>query len=186
MAMRLFVALDVEGSLKEKVLGVQRLLDFRDAHIRFVEKENLHLTLKFLGEVNGNSVNEVSEVLRSVSGNTKPFRISISGLSYFSSGKSIRVIFLGVVEGKDYLIDLEKQLNEKLKVFKEEDYDPHPHLTIARVGFVKEPKKFLGRLESLKNFSVGEMEAREIKLFKSALTRKGPIYTEVAKFQLTG
>lgn len=186
--MRLFVALDIEENLKEKVLEAQRLLEpeSKIADIRFVEKKNFHLTLKFLGEVNDNSVNDVLERVRSISMKAKPFRISISGLSYFGSGKSVRVIFLDVVDGKDDLIGLEKRLSENLKGFREENYDLHPHLTIARVGFVKEPREFLEKIESLKSFSLGEMEAKEIKLFKSILTRKGPIYAEVEKFPLTG
>jgi len=194
---RLFVAINISEELKQKVLEVQK--KFSGFHgIKIVEKENFHLTLKFLGEVaeDGrsrsadllpaihNSVKEVSERIKTVTEKFSKFKISIEGLSFFTPPKNIRVIFLDLKDGKGKVVEIEKALNEKLRDFREEDYDPRPHLTIARVGYVKEKEKLLEIIRSLEQVSIGEMEVNGISLMKSVLTRAGPVYAEVERFKL--
>ena len=183
--MRLFVAIDLDEHLKEKVLQVQKKLEqiSKFADLRLVERKNFHLTLKFLGEAPDNSVTNISERLKSIANGTKPFKISISGLSFFTPS-NIRVIFLDVKEGEEKIIGLEKTLNEKLKDIRKEDYDSHPHLTIARVGFVLDKNRLLEKLKEMEKVEIGEMEVKEIKLFRSELTGKGPVYTVVKNFNL--
>ncbi len=208
---RLFVAIKIDEGLKEKILEIEKQFSGL-GKINFVGRENLHLTLKFLGEQGEgrnrfpdqsnrnlfqpahNSVKEMSERIKSVAGKIQPFRISISGLSFFGSPNSIRIIFLEVKNGKERVVDMERELNEKLKNFREDDFDPHPHLTIGRVGFVKDTEKLLGKINSLKDVFVGEMDVKEIFLMKSEFkgtkatpslsTSRGPVYSEVERFGL--
>ena len=203
--MRLFVALDIENSLKGEIFGLQKLLSIGNQNIelRFVARGDLHLTLKFLGEVeeglnrsepigqnrfqsSHNTVTEISKRIKSVSDKTKKFNISIQGLSFFGSAEKPTVIFLDVVEGRGELIELGMELNEKLNYIRKEEFDPRPHLTLTRVGLVKDSRKLMEKINSLKGFSAGQMESREIKLFKSTLTGRGPVYTEVGRFGLNG
>ena len=98
--MRLFVAVDVEDSLKEKIDDVQKKFSgFKG--IRLVGRENFHFTLKFLGEVPDNSVKELSERIKSAAGKFTGFKINISGLSFFTPPGNVRVIFLDVKEGRE-------------------------------------------------------------------------------------
>ncbi len=185
--MRLFVAIDLDEQLKEKVLQFQKRFlgeagGFAD--LKIVERKNFHFTLKFLGEVSDNSVTELAERIKSASKLTDPFNISVSGLSFFNNPSYITVVFLEVNQGKDQIIHLENALNEKLEDFRKEDYDPRPHLTFARVGIVTDRKKLLDKLKELEKIYIGEMRVEEIKLFQSSLTGIGPVYTPIKTFTL--
>ncbi len=186
--MRLFVAIELSEGLKEKIACMQKNFEefSNRKEIKLVEPENLHLTLKFLGEVPDNTVKEIAERIKLVSGKFKQFTLSLEELSFFNPPKFIRVIFLDVGKGREVIIEMEKELNNLLRDVREEDYDQHPHLTIARAGFVKEKGRILEKIKSIEKSVIGEMGVSEIKLFKSTLTGKGPIYTEIESFSLKG
>ena len=181
--MRLFIAVKIDEKLKDKILEAQK--GFAGlGEITFVEKGNLHLTLKFLGEVSDNTVNEISKRVKTVANKFTKFKISISGLSFFSSADLVKAIFIAVGEGKDKINEIEKELNQELKSFREEDFNSHPHITIGRVGHVKDKAKLIKKMDGLKNIFIGEMEIEEIILMESKLGAFGPVYSEIEKFEL--
>lgn len=209
--MRIFVGIKIDKGLEEKIGGVQKEFGgfSQSSEIKFVEPGNFHLTLKFLGEIEEgrsrdstgswplpasslrdllppahNSVKEISERVKSACWKFKSFRISLDGLSFFNPPKSLRVIFLNIVKGKEMIIEIGKELNNLLRDFREEDFKPHPHLTIARVGFTEEKDKIIEKIKSIDKIHVGEMDVKEIILFESALSSRGPIYTELERFPL--
>ncbi|HLD57717.1 MAG TPA: RNA 2',3'-cyclic phosphodiesterase [archaeon] len=184
--MRLFVGIDLDENLKGKVLEIQKELEplCKFADLRLVERKNFHLTLKFLGDVQDNTVTEISERIKNTAENNQSFKISLSGLSFFGSGANIRVIFLSLAEGREKVIELERNLNQKLEDIRKEDFDPHPHLTLARVGFVLDRNKVVEKLKEMEKIEVGEMYVKEIKLFQSTLTKNGPGYSVVRSYDL--
>jgi len=171
--MRCFIAIDIPNEIKKKIEPLIKELNVNG--IKPVEVDNLHITIKFLGEINEGKRKKVEKTLNHIS--FLPFSISLAGIGAFPNENYIRVIWIGSYSSE--LVDLIKEIDEKmfrLGFKRERDYVPH--LTIARVKRRPEIdlKTFLTKYKS-KEF--GSFVVYNIKLKKSTLTSKGPIYEDV-------
>ena len=173
--MRLFVATEIDEQLKQKIIEVQNKLPRRG--LKIVNPENFHFTLKFLGEQPESKINKIIDALDQVAKKYKPFIINIGNIGTFPSYSSIRVIWIGSAGLEPLLLDVHKSLDQ----FKKEDYKPHPHLTLARVGNSSHELKEV--LLSIKDAKVGSMNVNSFVLKKSILKPTGPMYEDVKKFR---
>ncbi len=174
--MRLFIAVDIDEKLKQKILEVQSKLPKHD--LKLVEPENLHFTLKFLGEQPDDKISEISSILKNIALKYKHFAIQIENIGTFPSENYVRVIWVGSVGLEKLLLDV----HTSLKKFKEEDHKPHPHLTIARVRASSPELKNV--LSQLADSEIGQMTVTSFVLKKSTLKRTGPVYEDVKRFDL--
>lgn len=181
--MRFFVAIDVNEQIRNKVIEIQNKLKHEDYKIKFVEPENLHFTLKFLGEVKDKDINFVCEQIEKVSRKIDPFTIYITGLRYFGSPSYIKVIWANVKNG-DKLVEIFTQLNKNLHKIRKDEHEYKPHLTIGRILSISNKNELLKRIKSLENVNFGELNIRKIILKESKLTTKGPIYNDYKVFNL--
>ena len=171
--MRLFLAIDIPENLKEEIAKFQE--QFKIKGIKLVEKENLHITVKFLGEVDEEKLKEILNLDLSI----QPIKIKLKTLGTFPNSNYIRVIWIGAYNNN--LVEIFKEIDKKLSTLgfkKERSYIPH--LTIGRVKFIDNKKKLKDRIDKYGDIDFGEFEAKHIKLYKSTLTPNGPIY-EVIK-----
>ncbi len=176
--MRLFLAVDIPEELKANIMNVRNELTGYDT--KLVEKENLHFTLKFLGEVSEGKMKEVVKAVETIK--PGPFSVELKGVGFFPSKNFIRVAWMGA-ESQEFL-DLHVAVNEALAgLFPKEK--PVPHLTLARVRsqtYKKELTAFAARHE---NEEFGGFIADKIALKKSNVTRKGPVYEDVKIFDIS-
>lgn len=186
--MRCFVAVDLDPKLRQKVEELQKELAGLDT--KLVEPHNLHFTLKFLGELDEGFVNKVNTKLEAVASSYSPFTVDVQGIGVFPNENFIRVVWLGAqsaaVQNASFsLTNLQISVNESLAgLFKKEK--PSSHLTIARVRSQNYRKAIIEFLEKYKNIEIGTMNVEEIKLKKSTVTSKGPVYEDIAVFKLVG
>ncbi len=180
--MRVFIAIDLDKELINKIMEIESELKGNDIDVKFVEPENLHLTLKFLGEVGEDKIPEIEQNISRILGEFKQFRMRIDGFGYFGKPDYIRTLWLGIKEGKEEIIKIIKELNKTLNHIRKDDYDPSPHLTIGRVKSGKNKELLLHEVEGLKDVNTGEMVVNEIKLKQSVLTKKGPEYSDLRVF----
>lgn len=164
--MRLFVAVDPTEEIRARIGQLIEKLKMPGDGIKWVEEKNLHLTLKFLGEVKDQDLDKVIREVEAAAEGRESFKVTFKGL-----GKFPHVIWIGLKEGEKEL----KGIAEKLGT---EDFSAH--LTIGRV---KEKKGALN-LEEFKENELGEMRAEKIKLIKSTLTPQGPIYEIIKEVNL--
>ncbi len=177
--MRCFIAVDLDASLKTKITAFQDQI--KNLDVKLVEKNNLHFTLKFLGDISDGTVEKVKEKLAEIASLTPSFSITLTGIGVFPNENFIRVVWIGS-EGNGFL-NLHNAVNDALSaLFKKEKASPH--LTIARVRSQKDNKKILDFVNHHRKTEVGHMAVSKIKLKKSTLTREGPIYEDVAEFEL--
>lgn len=182
--MRTFIAIEIEPSIKEKISELIKKLSQSGARVGWVKKESIHLTLKFLGEVDERKIKEVSERLKKISSRIEPFKIRIEGTGWFPEGSlNPRVLWIGI-KYTEQLKVLWKEIEKEMKDlgFKEEDRDFSPHITIGRV---KDKERIFEVLEILKKFMTnffGETEIKNIVLFKSVLKPEGAEYIPIEKF----
>ncbi len=174
---RAFIAVDVEDPLiLGKISSIRDLITKKFRGIKPVETENIHITLKFLGNIHDAAVDEIYEAMKKV--DFTPFKISIQGVGAFPSISRPRVIWVGVREGGDRLKEIFLKLEGELKKlgYKPEPKGFSPHITIARVKYLKKREALTRILLQLENIDVGEMVVDSIRLKQSILTPKGPIY----------
>ncbi|MFO7966112.1 MAG: RNA 2',3'-cyclic phosphodiesterase [Archaeoglobaceae archaeon] len=182
--MRLFIAADLDPEIREKLVPVQQVLD--RSGVKTVKKDNVHITLKFLGEVEDSRVEPIKEALRKIE--FKSFDFHVKGVGFFPSPNHIKVAWVGVEEGNDEMSDLAKQIDDKMKKlgFKKEKKKFIAHATLARIKKInaQEREKMLKDLEPYLNQDFGWMNVSNFTLKKSELTPKGPIYSDIEVFEL--
>lgn len=175
--MRCFVALDLSREAKEELRMVQA--DLLDENIKCSKTKEFHLTLKFMGEVEDGKAEDIADALKNVKLN--PFTLTLSRLGVFPSPEYIRVVWVGLA-GDDELKRLYEDIEEVLRPFNfRDDFDFNPHLTIARVKYIKDPQEFAKKLRSIK-IKPAKSEVKSFVLYKSTLTPKGPVYEKLEEF----
>jgi len=176
--MRIFVAIKIPKDIKDCISGVQESIGDDLAKIRWVNKDQMHLTLKFLGEVQPSNIIEIKKELKKIEFN--PFRTYLSSISMFPNENYIRVVWVGL-EPEEEINSLQKDIDEKLKKLFKKDKDFKPHITLGRVKFVRDKEKFIENLRKIK-IDNKKVDVNGFKLMKSTLSQKGPIYEEIASY----
>ncbi len=181
--MRTFIAIEIEPSIKEKISNLIRELEKVGAKVGWVKKESIHLTLKFLGEIEEGKIRDVSEKLKLISSKIKPFRIKIEGTGWFPEKSSNpRVLWVGVKFPEQLKILWEEIEREMGKIgFKQEEREFSPHITIGRVKGNGSIHKILDILKKSSTL-FGEIEVKGIILFQSILKPDGAEYNALEKF----
>jgi len=172
--MRTFIAIDIPEPVKEQIVEIQNSLpEFKGKRTEF---ENLHLTLKFLGEVDENKIEEIEEKLREIK--LKQFGAEIDSMDVFSE-KFIKIVWLHI-KGCD---EFQREVDEKLSGLFEKEKRFMSHLTIARIKSVRDKRKFL---EEIRKIKLPEMKfiVENFKLKKSILTEEKPIYENLEIYNL--
>lgn len=173
--MRLFVALKTDLD-RNKVFSVEKVLMRRYHNVKWVDKDNLHLTLKFLGEVEELKSESVKAKLGNIAQRFTNFSFTYQGISAFPNKRRAKVIFVAVKDGEK-IIELMKIIDNDLSTLgfnREKSYVPHLTLGRARVP--------LDISHSDVNFSPLTVNASGLSLIKSTLTRYGPIYEVISQF----
>ncbi len=182
--MRVFLAIEIDEKLTDKIYEVQREFMKCEAPIKLVETENLHFTLKFFGEVDQDKIDQINRAIDAKIDKHKSFIIKIKGMGVFPNENYIRVVWLGMDNFEPFShlqMDLDEDF-QKMGFKKERSYTPH--LTIARVKGAKNKDELLATLKGLDDIEIGEMNIKKIVLKKSELTPAGPIYTTLKRFDL--
>jgi 2'-5' RNA ligase len=180
--MRTFIAIDIPAKVKKAVS--ETIADIKKANLvegNFVKSEQLHLTLKFLGEVQEKDVEKVSLILEEISKTTKKFTVELKGLGHFNE----KILWIGSPENNE-IVNLANGIDEKLSKlgFAKEIRPFAIHLTLCRIKNLKNSKRFAEFIAKYKDKSFGKFAVSEIKLMKSTLSEEGPIYEVIRGFNL--
>ena len=164
--MRVFISIDIPEEVKKEIKKIQDTLpDFLG---KKTELENLHLTLKFLGEIDEQKIEGVKNKLSEIKFNK--FEAEIDLIGVFSE-KFVRIVWLHLKGAEE----LQKEIDEKLKSLFEPEKRFMSHLTIARIKSVRDKKLFLEKLEEIKFLEI-RFNVDYFKLKKSNLTKEKAVY----------
>jgi 2'-5' RNA ligase len=184
--MRTFVAIELAHGVKENISQFIKKLDFYNPNIRWVKTQAMHLTLKFIGEITPNKVNDIQSVLMELSTKYERFTLRLFGTGTFPPrSRNPRVIWLGIEEC-DALMSLQKDIEfslEKLSIPREKRKFA-PHLTLGRVKSSLNIKPVLDDLSRNKDTEFGCMEVDKMTFFQSTLKPTGAEYTVLANIEL--
>lgn len=191
---RIFIAVDISAEAREKAARYVEVLkkEFSDLRVGWEKPEKLHLTLKFLGDVDDKLLGELNDALENsvnkLSGfkfDNVDFRLEISGTGVFPNAKRPRVLWLGIKDESGVL----KRMNEILETecerigFERENRKFSPHLTIGRIREPQISQKLAAR--HLQNeFEPVEFDIAEIVIYESKLQPTGSVYTKLKTFEL--
>lgn len=173
LLIRTFIAIDFPDEVIKEVARVQEELEKIKFAGKITELENLHLTLKFLGEISESKVSEVREKLKEIK--FDKFKVKLGEIGLFSIRGNPKIVWIKV-EGEG-IWALQKKIDSKMAElgFKMEKRFMS-HLTIARINHVKEKEKFIERVRKL-GISRIDFEVDNFKLMKSELRMLGPVYS---------
>lgn len=185
--MRAFIALVLPENIISSIKNIQEDLKKYRLPVRWVKSENIHLTLKFFGNISEPGIESVGNAMKECSGCCPPVTLSAKGIGVFPSISRPRVIWVGLSGQVSVLLSFQAELEKKLEKsgFKKEERPFKGHLTIGRFKDRVKDEKLVEAIRKHKDFNTGDFEAGEIILFKSDLLPQGPVYTEILKAVLT-
>jgi 2'-5' RNA ligase len=171
---RTFISIDMSENIQKEIEKIQNILPGFEG--KKTEPENLHLTLKFLGEIDSEKLEKVKEKLKEI--NFKKFETRVSEIGVFSP-EYIRIVWLKL----ENCSRLQNIIDKKLSELFEPERRFMSHLTIARVKFLKNKNYFLGELKKVKLPKM-KFKVDKFRLKKSTLTEEGPIHETLEEYAL--
>jgi len=185
MAKRLFVSVDLD-SLGEGVAAVQERFEGAPG-LNFVDPEQAHVTLKFLGDTDSDRLPKLADELAAAidESGVDPFEAEFGSLGAFPNTDYIRVVWLGVRQGGEQLTRLHETIEERTVAmgFEPEDHDFTPHVTLARMNHAG-GKELVQEVLREDDPAVGTLGVEEVRLTESVVTDDGPKYSTVRAFEL--
>jgi 2'-5' RNA ligase len=183
--MRLFVAVNLPEEIKNRLGAVQEQLRGAQADVSWVRPGNVHLTLKFLGEVEETRLERVGAALTEAVRGHAPFAFELAGLGSFG-GRSPRVVWVGVGRGAEALTRLAEGVETAMGTlgFAREKRGFTAHLTLGRVRSPRNAERLLAALAEWRRERFGEAAVEQVDLMESQLDPRGSIYTVRRSFPL--
>jgi len=182
---RTFIAVKIDTGpvLKKMIQHLKGSLD--SSGIKWVDVNNMHLTLKFIGDTMPGQLEQIISVLKEISGSFPVFSFELDGLGYFRSRGVPKVFFIKINEN-DKLKNLADEINIRLEEtgFKREERNFHPHLTIARIKYLKDKQIFYSLTDKYRSYPFQKVPVENIILYHSILKSYGPLYKELAVVRL--
>jgi 2'-5' RNA ligase len=185
---RAFVAIESSGGVASRAAALIDKLRAADAKVTWVSPENMHWTLKFIGDVNLTATAEICSTIQEAVQDLPAFEVRVAGLGAFPHVERPRTIWLGVSEGDEVMATLAETIDRRLAAlgYKPEGRRFKPHLTLGRVRGVQNIEALSELLQAKADFVGGPMEIDEVALYTSYMERQGPRYESLCRAVLNG
>ncbi|MBF0554637.1 MAG: RNA 2',3'-cyclic phosphodiesterase [Nitrospirae bacterium] len=185
MTQRTFIAIDISEAQRTAIAQTIDSLKPLRADVKWVRPENLHLTVKFLGDPDEGSIEKIALTLKELTAVYAPFQIELRTIGAFSSLKRPDIIWTGVTKSPE-LYALAADIEERLSLIgiKKEGRPFSPHLTIARVKSLRNYTPLYEKLCAISDKDFGVCDVRGISLMRSDLMPGGAQYTRLKSFPL--
>lgn len=178
-----FIAIDIP--INKKLLEMENEIKNTGADMKLVEPENIHVTLKFLGDTDEEKISEIENIIKNSVKDINTFNIKLKGSGVFPNKNYMKVIWIGL-ENAEPIGEIAKKMDKQLQNlgFEPEKRGFSAHLTIARVKSSRNKEKLLQIIQKYQDVEFATIEVNSFKLKKSDLTPKGPIYTTLREIKL--
>jgi len=184
MKKRIFVAINISDEARIKVADYIEVLrdEFSNLRVGWERAEKLHLTVKFLGDIDSNESQNLTDAVDKTARQFSNFKLQISQTGVFPSKRNARILWLGIDDEHGSLQKINDLLETECgqKGFVKESRNFKPHLTIGRLREPNKSKELTDR-HSNKTFAAVEFEVSEIVIYESRLRKSGSIYSVVSK-----
>lgn len=188
---RTFIAVDLAAGVKARAAEAIRQLAASGAEVSWVATENMHLTLKFLGNVREEEIPDICRVVSSAAAGMEAFEIICRGIGAFPSLEEPRTVWIGIDEGSDELCQLQSSIEDALKRelgFPKEARRFLPHLTLGRVKRESDPSRdaLASLIAAAGDYDADLTVIDEVVVYSSFLRRTGPEYEAIVRAPLQG
>lgn len=179
MGIRTFIAFPLDEPIIRLLLKAQENLSQVGADVHWMERENLHLTLKFLGNVRDEELPGICSILDEAASQVEPFDFAIAGLTSAPPMGQMRMIWAKIDEPTGRLQLLHEMLDDAFESlgYRKERRMFNPHLTVGRVKTSRNVQQLRAAVAAFADSEFGVQPADEVVAYSSLLTREGPIYT---------
>jgi len=180
---RAFLALEVADEVKQNIMRLEDEVAGAGADVRLVSAENLHITLKFLGDIEETMIEKVMGVMKAVRADA--FVLEVAGAGAFPGTRMPRVLWVGAGSGGEKISEISRQLETGLPSLgfpKERKFTPH--ITVGRVRSARGNAALTGILQNNRDTRFGSTAIDRIAFKKSVLTPSGPIYSGIGEVRL--
>ena len=184
---RTFIAIDPGQAVRDRLASLQETIAKTGADIKWVEHENLHLTLLFLGEVDQRNITAVCRAVSDAAATQPTFSMTVEKAGAFPNSRRPRTLWVGVGAGTQEICALHDAAEPallELGCYRREERAYTPHLTLGRVRADLAGDALTAALTKRADWSAGETTVREILVMGSELTRDGPAYTVLSRAKL--
>ena len=181
---RTFLAIDLGEKIRTRLVSLQEQLAIEAPDVKWVEPENLHITLHFLGEVDQREIIDICRAAQKAIVEMPSFPIRIEGAKCFGSPRRPRTLWVGVGVGLEEVCAVHDAIETPLLdlgCYRREARAFTPHVTIGRVTSDQPNDGLAKALATHRNWSAGETHVREVRIMSSVLTREGPTYTVMGR-----
>ena len=182
---RLFVAIPLSASLRKALYKSISRLSNIPTKVKWVEEENLHITLKFLGNTREDKVEKIVSSLKKALESCHSFSVNLGKIGAFPNVAKPRVIKVGISQGEEEIRSIAEKVEEALEPlgFEKEKRKFSAHITLGRVKSMDNIMLLLRNMQK-ESYDGLQMKVEKVLLMESKLTKKGPIYSVVEKFSL--
>ncbi len=179
-----FIAAKIDSN--KKIESFIDKLKSSDAKIKTVEPNNLHITLKFLGDTPASKQDDIVSALKKACDGISSFDVSVEGVGVFPKREYVKVVWIGLGREAKKLEMLASHIETQMQScgFAGEKRKFSSHVTVGRVKFVKDKSSFLGLIDGYSDVFFSNQRVSDILFMKSTLTPNGPIYEIVKKIPL--
>lgn len=183
---RTFIAVELNEDLRDRLVSLQETLGRVVPDVKWVEPENLHVTLLFLGEVDDREIPKVCRVVQDCVGGRPPFSLSVERVGCFGNPRRPRTLWVGVGDGAEPLVAIHDALEVPMQElgYRREERRYQPHITLGRVKGDRPSNALPAELEKRADWNAGTQDVRELLIMGSELTRDGPLYTILGRGKL--
>lgn len=187
--MRTFIAIDLPQAVKDNISRMQSRLKRSGADVSWVSPANMHLTLKFLGDIDETAAKAVSGAIRDIAAGTGDFSMQLGSIGAFPGPQSPRIIWIGLTKGHEQAKAIAAQIESRIEQYGiGRDTRPFAsHITIGRVRSKKNICQLIdgiGAADTNRDAATEEFKAGKITFFKSTLTPQGPVYEKLQETSL--
>ena len=183
---RSFIAIELSPSLRQHIEKIQNELKKATTDVRWVRSEGIHLTLKFLGAIDEERIDEIGDTIEGCLADKTVFAVTVGSLGAFPSREHPKVVWLGIEDESGVLLKVQQTIDRRLTSLgcTAEKRTFSPHLTLGRIKSPKGKRTVRQRLATTEEYECGTFAVKEIFLFKSDLTPSGAVYTKLKSFAL--
>ena len=183
--MRLFIAIALDSAIRKKLTAVQSALQKLQPDMKLVEPDNIHLTLRFLGEVAEEQLPQLTQAIAVVE-NYPAFELDLKGIGAFPVERHPKVVWVRGVDSSNTLDQMYDALEKGLVNidFQPDDHKFSAHITLGRNKSPKYNDEFRNLMNKYAGEDFGRQAVSKVSLLQSTLTSEGPIYTNIRDFKL--
>lgn len=181
--LRTFIAVELPNDIHDSLQKLQNNLRDSMPDVRWTKYGNIHLTLKFLGDIEPSKVDKISISIQNIANEFFPFTMSLAGIGAFPNSRKPSIIWVGVEEGSEKIVQIADHIESSMEKlgFAREKRPFRPHLTIGRIRELKHPAVMAKSLENNEIGEIGKFKVEKLSFIKSQLDPSGSIYTTLSE-----